>query len=185
MRPRPSAPKSPGVSAPSAAAVVAWSGRRGSAAPCARRRRARHARASSGARRGCPRTAPAWNSRRTAPCARRARRAGRAAACGGAGLAEFVGHRVPARALHESAATAPVRAPSVRRPERFPAAVAAGYSFGGRPDMRRRPLSRASLAFARSLSPESFRGGCSFGAPPTDGRPGSLPRGVVENADRD
>ena len=70
--------------------------------------------------------------------------------------------------LHGKRGLRPSVPPLSQRPERFPAPSSAGYSFGGSPG-RFPPAAFQSVArFARSSSPESFRGGCSFGAPPTE-----------------
>ena len=90
----------------------------------------------------------------------------------------------PVRSCTSNSADRPFRAPSVTGPERFPAANSAPVT----PSVGRRDRPAAAFQsvarFARSSSPESFRGGCSFGARrPKSAR--SLPRGVEFDADRD
>ncbi len=125
-------------------------------------------------------TAPASHSRRTAPSWRPARHADRRAGC----AAEVFG-RFDSRPKHLRVGTRAFRVsdpPSVLGPERFTdfrSRKRRGnrlYSFGGTAQVSGRPAFQSVFTPA-VLLPESFRGGCSFGAGRrSGGRPDVLSR---------
>ena len=149
--------------APAAPARPPRRRRSASPGPCARHRTAPPAPGSAGARPARPGTAPAWRSRRTAPCGRRTRGARRRAAWSSAAWASGSSGRAfsitgPLRKGHAPALGAGVADPPLSRDLK-------DSGRAGRPLPRRcgrrvarLPAFQRSLIPPRSLLPERFRG---------------------------